>query len=138
MEDAAARHGIDADVSLNGEGETEQIVINAGGGQVGRNLDLPSGFPDDIELPAAWDIIATGSPLPGSHSVQALSESSKEDIISNIRDRLTADGWTVMDSDSSMPHMARISLEKDDRMASFSVMENGDTRAVQILTMPKP
>jgi len=32
MEDAAARHGIDADVSLNGEGETEQIVINAGGG----------------------------------------------------------------------------------------------------------
>jgi len=138
MEDAAARHGIDADVSLNNKGEAEQMVINAGGSQVGRNLNLPAGFPDDIELPAAWDIIATGSPMPGSHSLQALSESSKEDIISDVRNRLMADGWTEMESDPSMPHMARISLEKGGRLASFNVIENGNTRAVQILIMPKP
>lgn len=62
MEDAAADHGIDADVTLSDDGETEKVVINAGGGQVGMNLDLPDGFPDDISLPDGWDIMSSSSP----------------------------------------------------------------------------
>jgi len=138
MEDAAAERGIDADVTLNEEGGQERIAINAGGGQVGRNLDLPAGFPADVRLPADWDIIAASSPLPGSHNLQALSEASSDDIIERIRARLSADGWAETASDSAAPGMARISLAKDDRIANFNIIENGGTRAIQIMVMPKP
>ena len=138
MADSAAAHGIDADVTLNDDGETEKVVINAGGGQVGKNLDLPAGFPEDISLPAGWDIMSSSSPLPGSFNLQALSPDSAADILDTLRTRLTADGWTETASDSPTPAMSRINFEKDDRMANFNIIENGETRAVQILTMPKP
>lgn len=138
MEEAAARHGIDADVTLDSSGETEKIVINAGGGQVGQGLDLPADFPSDVNLPSDWNIIAAAAPLPNAHSIQALSDKSTEDVVEDIRSSLSAEGWTETASDSPTPQMARINFEKEDRMANFNIIANGETRAVQVVTMPKP
>ncbi len=138
MEDAAAAHGINADVTVNDAGESEKIEINAGGGTVGRNLDLPAGFPDDINLPADWEVIAASSPMPGAHSVQILSDATRDEIMQTLRSRLTETGWSETSADIPAPSMARLGFEKGDRMANFNIIENGETRAVQVLTMPKP
>jgi len=138
MDEAAARYGIDADVTLSDTGEQEKVVINAGGSQVGQNLDLPAGFPDDIRLPADWNIIGASSPRPGSHNLQALSAASSDDIVREIRARLTETGWSETASASPAPGMARISLVKGDRMANFNIIENGGSRMIQILIMRKP
>lgn len=138
MEDTAARYGVDVDVTLDEDGETEQIVINQGGAQVGQGLDLPSGFPDDIDLPESWNVMAASAPMPNGYSIQALSDSPASEIMDELRSRLTAEGWIETAADTPTPQMSRISFEKDDRMANFNILENGETRAVQLLTMPTP
>lgn len=138
IEDTAAKYGVDVDVTLDEDGETDQIVINQGGAQVGQGLDLPSGFPDDISLPTAWNVMAASSPMPNGYSIQALSDSSASEIMGELRSRLTAEGWVETAADTPTPQMSRISFEKDDRMANFNILENGETRAVQLLTMPTP
>ena len=138
MESVAAEHGIDADVRLDASGEVDQVVINAGGGQVGKNLDLPTGFPDDIDLPEDWEIISASAPLPGSHSLQMLSVSTADEIIADLRSRMTASGWSEVAFSTPAPTMTQINFEKADQMANFNVIQNGDTRAIQILAMPKP
>lgn len=138
MEDTAARYGVDVDVSLDEDGETEQVVINQGGGQVGQGLNLPPGFPNDITLPETWNIMAASAPMPNGYSIQALSDRSAAEIMDELRSRLTAEGWVETVADSPTSQMSRISFEKDDRMANFNILENGETRAVQLLTMPTP
>lgn len=138
IEDAAARHGFDADVTVGDDGEPEKIVINQGGGQVGQNLDLPSGFPDDIKLPDDLSIMAASSPLPNGHSIQALSPRGVEETLANVRTKMSGEGWVEVATDSLTPQMSRINFEKDDRMANFNIIANGETSAVQLLTMPKP
>lgn len=138
LEDIAARHGIDADVTLDASGEIEKVVINQGGSQVGQGLDLPDGFPDDISLPGDWNVMAASAPMPNGYSIQALSKDDAPTIIEGLRSRLGADGWAETVADTPTPHMSRIAFEKDDRMANFNIIENGETRAVQLLTMPKP
>lgn len=138
MEDAAARQGIDADVTLDEKGEPAKIEIKQGGGTVGQGLDLPSGFPDDINLPGDWNVIAVTAPMPNAHSIQALSPETTEALLEDIRARLSGQGWTETAADSPTPAMSRIGFEKEGRMANFNIIENGETRAVQLVTMPKP
>lgn len=138
IEDTAAKYGVDVDVTLDTDGETERIVINQGGAQIGQGLDLPSGFPDDIKLPGSWNIMAASAPMPNGYSIQALSDNSASEVMEELRSRMIAEGWVETAADTPTPHMSRISFEKDDRMANFNILENGETRAVQLLTTPKP
>lgn len=138
IEDTAARYGLDVEVNLDESGETDQVVINQGGGQVGQGLNLPDGFPGDIDFPIAWNVMAASSPMPNGYSIQALTESSTGDIVAELRERLAAKGWTETAFQAPTPQMSQIGFEKDERMANFNILENGETRAVQLVTMPKP
>ncbi|MEM9234868.1 MAG: hypothetical protein AAGA69_11620 [Pseudomonadota bacterium] len=137
MEQAAAKHGIDADVTVGKDGEVEQVVINSGAGQVGQNLSLPNGFPDDIPLPDDWNIMSSAA-VPNGFSVQALSEDSAEALMADLKASMTDTGWTVTASDQPTPQMSRVNFEKDGRMANFNIMLNGETRVVQLMTMVMP
>lgn len=138
MEREAARHGVDADVELNDKGEVEKVEIKGlGGASVGSNLDLPADFPEDVPVPSGWSIMAT-TPAPGGYMVQALSGDGAQGIMDAMRASLTDQGWTETSADSPTPQMQRLGFTKDDRMTNVVITENGDTHAVQIITMKTP
>ena len=141
MENAAARHGVDADVELDSSGDVKSVVINNGvGGKVGANLELPADFPDDIFVPETWNILMT-SPVPGQSqgfSMQALSSGSQQEIAAEIRENMTSNAWSETGTNAPVPHMLGIQFEKDARLASFNIVENGDTFMIQMSTMEKP
>lgn len=138
MEEAAASHGIDADITLDDSGQPEKIEIKSGTGTIGQGLDLPDGFPEDISIPDDWNVIAVTAPMPNAHAIQALSENTLEALVEELRSQFESDGWTETAADTSVPHMSRINFEKDGRMANFNIIENGSSRAIQFMTMPKP
>ena len=139
IEKEAKKHGVDADVSVDKNGDVETIAIKSGNTVVGQNLNLPEGFPGDIRLPSDWNMIAS-APVPNlsGFSVQALSEDDADTIVSSLRKTMTGDGWTETAADAPTPQMSRINFEKGDRMANFNIIANGDTNAVQLMTMKKP
>ncbi len=138
IEREAAKHGVNADVELDKNGDVARVEIKGlGGASVGSNLNLPADFPADVPLPADWSIMAT-SPAPGGHMVQALSGDDAGTIASTMRESLTAEGWVEASADSPVPQMRRLGFEKDGRMTNVAITENGDTRLVQIITMKTP
>ncbi|MEO1136458.1 MAG: hypothetical protein AAFW68_07595 [Pseudomonadota bacterium] len=138
IEREAARHGVDADVELNERGEVETVEIKGlGGTSVGSNLDLPADFPADVPVPADWSIMAT-TPAPGGYMVQALSGDDAQSIVDVMRASLSANGWAETSADTPTPQMRRIGFNKDDRMTNVIVTENGETHAVQIITIKTP
>lgn len=137
MEDTAKKHGLDVDVTVGENGDAEQIVINNGAAQVGQNLNLPNNFPEDISLPSGWNIMSS-APVPNGFSVQAIVSDDADTIINGLRGKMSADGWTEAVADQPTPQMSRINFEKDDRMANFNIMANGETNMVQLMTMVRP
>ncbi len=139
IEKEAKKYGIDADVTVDEKGDVKTVAIKRGNAVVGQHLSVPAEFPDDIKLPANWNMIAS-APVPNLNgfSVQALSEDDAETILTNLRGSMSADGWTETVADQPTPQMSRINFEKDDRMANFNIIANGDTNAVQLMTMSKP
>ncbi len=138
MEKEAKKHGIDADVSLDDDGNVETVEIKTGSGTVGRNLNLPDGFPSDVVLADSWQIMSV-APAAGGYMVQALSSDSVDAVVSEIRSSFTDNGWTEVAFEQTAPNMSRIGFEKDDRMTNANIINSGGPQlAVQILTMKKP
>lgn len=138
MEDMAAKHGLDIDVDLDASGEVEQVIINAGAGQVGSGLSLPDGFPEDVAIPAEWNIISSSAPMPETYMVQTLTDDTSESILRGLRQDMSSAGWNESDFAEMTPQIWRINFDKDDRMTAFTITSNGETNAVQIVSMPKP
>lgn len=139
LETAAAKHGVDLDATVRADGTTEKLAIKQGIGTVGQNLDLPADFPEDVYVSARWNVIAK-SPVPpsGGYSLQSLSSEDIEDIASDIRSRMTAQGWTEIDAPEQSGPLTRVGFEKGSRIASFNIIPNGETNAIQLVTMMKP
>ena len=138
MEDAAAKHGIDVDVTLNDGGEPDKVVIETIGGQAGSGLALPPGFPDDVFVATDWNIMASSAPMSGMYNVQALAEQSSADIVSALRDTMTSRDWSESDFAQMTPQMVRLSFEKGTQMTTYTITENGETHLIQVVSMPKP
>ncbi len=140
IEETAKKYGVNADVTLDKDSEVDKVVINNGLGQYGQGLDLPSGFPQDVALPAGANIMAATN-VPGqknAFSIQALSNDDADTIINSVTSQMETSGWTKSASDQPTPQMRRIGFEKDDRMANFVITANGETNMVQLVTMTKP
>lgn len=139
MEDYAERHGVDADVEVDEQGEVESVAIKSPtGGQYGKDLKLPDGFPDDVPVSPDWSIVAA-TPMPqGGYSLQAMSAETMEAALETVRARMTAQGWAETAMESASPQMRRLSFEKDARMTSINLIDAGDGVSVQLLTMDQP
>lgn len=138
MEAMAKKHGVDADVSLDEKGEVKSVTINtANGTQVGKNLQLPDGFPADVPMAPDWDIMSV-SPTPGGFMVQAMTDASANEVLAAARTQLTAQGWTETGLQQSSPVMTQVGFAKEDRMTNLNLMDAGDMRTVQLVTMTRP
>jgi len=134
----AEKHGIEADVSLADDGEVESVTIkSANGAQVGRNLKLPDGFPDDVPVPSDWAIMSA-SPTPGGFMVQAMTDDSIEDALAQARAQLSGEGWTETDIAQPSLMITQVGFTKSDRMTNLNLMDTGATRTVQLVTMQRP
>ena len=140
LEDYAAQHGVDADVELDEKGEVKSVTVNnANGARVGQDLSLPDGFPDDVHVSDNWSVMAT-SPVPqGGFMLNATTPESAEATLSAIRQAMLAKGWAVEAETQSGAMMTQIGFVKDDRLASFNLMDTGGAALnVQLVTMKKP
>ncbi len=139
MEAEAAKHGFDADVELNDDGDVEKVKIKTlGGAEVGQNLDLPADFPKDVALSSDWSIMAVSPAPQGGYMVQAMASETSDEIVAKAREAMTADGWTEESYDQPTPQMTRLGFVKDNRLTSYNLMLNGDTIMVQLVTIEKP
>lgn len=138
IEKAAKRQGFDVDATISDDG-TEKIEVRQGAATMGRNLDRPSELPDDIHLPANWEIMAFSPVPPSGYSVQAMTDDSPEDIIDELRREMLAEGWTEPEQGPELPGpMKRQAFEKGKRLATFTIVENGDGQTVQLMALTLP
>ena len=135
IEAMAKKHGVNADVSLNAQGEVQSVTINsANGAQVGKNLQLPDDFPDDVPMAPDWAVMAV-SPAPGGFMVQAMTDAPAADVLAATREQLTSEGWVETGFAQPIPAMAQIGFAKGERTTNVNVMDGGDQRTVQMVTM---
>jgi hypothetical protein len=138
IEQAAKEHGLDADVTMGADGEVSNVVINnANGAQIGKDLKLPSGFPEDVVLPDTWTIMAS-SPTPGGFMLNGTTETTVDEAVAEARQLLTDEGWAEIGFAQPNAMMTQVGFEKDDRMTNLNFMDTGATKNVQLVTMKKP
>lgn len=139
MEAQAQKYGIDADITVNEAGEVDTVTVNTlGGGQVGRNLQLPTDFPNDVPIPPGYQIMSVSPAPQGGFMVQAMTDDDIETILATLREQFSGEGWTESSADQTSPQMSRIGFEKGNRMSGLNLIDSGSQVAVQIVTMEKP
>lgn len=139
MEALAERHGINADVTLDEDGSVGSVTISSSYGAVGNSLDLPDGFPTDVPISAGWNVMAVSQVPQGGFMLQAMSESSQQAAIAEIREAMQDDGWSEEGFKQPAPHMSQLAFGKGDRMANVNVMQLGEAQlTIQLATMLKP
>lgn len=139
IEEYAAKHGVDADVELDEKGEVKSVTVNNGlGAKVGNNLDLPADFPKDVHVSGDWSVMAISPAPQGGFMLNATTTSSVDDTLSAIREKMAANGWSVENEDQPNAMMNRIGFVKDDRLASFNLINTGAQLNVQLVTMKRP
>lgn len=140
MEAQAERFGIDADVSLDDSGEVSSVTVRGvGGSRIGQNVALPAGFPDDIPIDEAWNIIGV-TQAQGGFMVQAMADAGLDvdAAVETLETRFADAGWTAAGVERPTPQMTRMSFEKDLRIAGVMMIAAGGPVSVQVVTMPKP
>jgi len=142
MEEMAAERGIDLDVSIDAESGEEKIVIDrsAGGMQatVGKNLDLPAGFPDDVPVIPGISIHSANE-TPVGFMVQGTTEHSAEQITDYYAKQLSKLGWEPAEPQPAAGPVSRSGFTKGNRDASIMVMESGaaqNTLQLSVITTP--
>lgn len=70
--------------------------------------------------------------------LNATTTSSVDDTLSAIREKMAANGWSVENEDQPNAMMNRIGFVKDDRLASFNLINTGAQLNVQLVTMKRP
>jgi len=136
MEAYAAKHGIDIDVESAGQ-DGEKIVIKRklgpGQSQIGKNLDLPDDFPDDVAMSPKLRIHGT-SKLPNGHMLQGQFQGDADTIASFYAQKMPAQGWSLEADNQPAPTMRRISYRKGSRIASLMLVsdQDGATTTVQL------
>lgn len=138
IEEYAAQYGVDADVEIeNGEVST---TINTGGGQVGSDLDLPAGFPDDVAVFPELTIhaaMATPGQVQG-YMIQAQTESAVSDIVDFYAREMANAGWEPVEPEATAPTMERLGFKKGERLTTVVIIDTGAMKTVQLSTMVMP
>jgi hypothetical protein len=130
MEQMAAERGIDIDVSIDTASGEEQVVIDrsVGGMQatVGKNLDLPAGFPDDVPVMPGVAIHAANE-TPVGFMVQGSTDQSAAQIAAFYAAELPKLGWEPAEPQPAVGPMSRIGFTKANRVASVMVIESDES-----------
>ncbi len=139
IEALAERHGVDADVTLDADGNVASVQFDSGNTSVGNNLSLPDGFPGDVPITESWNVMSVSQIPQGGFMVQAMSEASSESVVANVRSAMNSDGWSEEGFEQPTPQMSQLAFGKDNRMTKLNIMQMGQTQLmIQLVTMDKP
>ena len=133
-EKIAKQNGVDMDIDHDGDKAT--YTIGGADGtkvQVGENLKVPDGFPDDISMYPDMKIISS-STVPQGFMVNGQTTDDVEKVATFYTDKLTSSGWTK-ESEFAQATMRATTFKKDTRTASVTVVKGDDSTTVQIAAM---
>jgi hypothetical protein len=122
-EKMAKQHGVDMDIDRDGTKV-----------QVGENLKVPDGFPDDIAVYPDLKIISS-SAVPQGFMINGQTGDDVEKVAAFYTDKLTSGGWAKDGEFSQEGTMRVLSFKKDNRTASVTVVKGDDGTTVQIAAM---
>jgi len=125
------------DVSLSGAPGDSQLTvasINLGGTQLGMDLDLPNGFPEDVVVYPGTKIVSS-SPVPNGFVVSGQSSEKASVIASYLKQEMEKNGWTMKPPNAQSELMKALQFNKGVRMANISLIAAGSITSMQITTM---
>lgn len=135
MEQAAADHGLDIDVEIDDRGGDEQVVIrglgHGGGTQVGRNLDVPDDFPEDVPVYPGLNIHAAGKAGPG-YSLQGQSADAADEIARFYEQQMAEQGWQPGGETAAGPGMRMLRFTQEQRTAGVTLIGGDTATTVQL------
>ncbi len=134
-EKIAKQQGVDMDIDR--DGETATYTMGGSDGtkvQVGENLKVPEGFPDDVAVYPDLKIVSA-STVPQGFMISGQSADDVDKIAGFYTDKLTSSGWAKDGEFSQEGTMRVLSFKKDNRTASVTVVKGDDGTTVQLAAM---
>lgn len=135
MEQAAADRGLDVDVEIDDRNGEEQLVIRGlgqgGDTKIGRNLDVPDDFPDDMPVYPGLTLHAAGKTGPG-YSLQGQTADGVDQIAQFYQQQMGEQGWQAEGETAAGPAMRMLRFSKDQRSAGITLIEGDNATTVQL------
>ncbi|MGE0668890.1 MAG: hypothetical protein AB7O49_20225 [Sphingomonadales bacterium] len=133
-EKIAKQHGIDMDIDRDGDKAT-YTVSGPGGGtvQMGENLSVPDGFPDDVAVYPDLKIVSASS-MPQGYMVHGQTTDAIDKVAGFYADKMTSDGWEK-ESEMTAQGMRTMSFKKEGRNAAVNVFSGDEGTTVQLTAM---
>jgi uncharacterized lipoprotein len=100
--------------------------------QVGDNLTVPDGFPDDVSVYPDMKLISS-STIPNGFMVMGQTGDSVDKVAGFYTDKMTSGGWEK-ESEMTQPDMRLLTYKKEGRNASVTVVKADDGTTVQLST----
>lgn len=134
-EKIAKQQGVDMDIDR--DGDTATYTMSGADGtkvQVGENLKVPDGFPDDVAVYPDLKIVSASS-MPQGFMVQGQTGDGVEKVAGFYMDKMASDGWAKEAEFSQGDAMRTISFKKEARTATVNVIKGDDGTTLQLTAM---
>ena len=83
------------------------------------------------------NVVTTGTPMPKHQMIMGITPTTPADVLKELRSAMSGEGWSESAAQEMTPQITRIDFAKDARMATYTITQNGDTSAIQLLTGPR-
>jgi len=131
-EKLAKQQGVDMDIDRDGDKATYTMAGPDGSKvQVGENLKVPDGFPDDVAVYPDLKIVSATS-VPQGFMVQGQTKDAVGKVAGFYANKMKSDGWEKEGEFSQGDTMQSLSFKKDGRNASVNVISGDDGTTVQL------
>lgn len=137
IEEYARQHGVDADITLDGDGQVT-IQQNVAGGSVttGQDLSVPDDFPRDVAIYPGMEILSSAA-TPGGYMLQGQAAASGEAVAGFFESEMARQGWRdeSPQAPAGLP-MTSLRFAKDQRVTGINLIPDGDQVTIQIMITP--
>jgi len=134
-EKIAKAHGVDMDIDRDGDKATYTMAGPDGSKvQVGENLTVPDGFPDDVAVYPELKIVSASS-MPQGFMLHGQTSDGVEKVAGFYLDKMASGGWAKEGEFSQGDAMRTISFKKEARTATVNVIKGDDGTTVQLTAM---
>lgn len=131
----AKAQGLDIDVQIGEDGETERIAIQpayaGGNATVGRNLSPPADFPADVALYPGMELFAANR-IGAAHLLQARAVDPPERIAAFYQRWMMAAGWGEAAETRPGPGARNLRFSKGGRIAAVNLITADGVTTVQL------
>ena len=131
-EKIAKTQGVDVDIDRDGDTATYTMGGPDGGTvQVGGDLKVPDGFPDDVAVYPDLKIVAS-SAVPQGFMVHGQTADGVDKVASFYADKMASEGWEKEGEFTQGDTMRTLSFKKENRTAAINMFKGDDGTTVQL------